>query len=88
MSERGAPRLRPAPAPLDVDLHRIMAVGTVVWATALVLTGVLALLGHDTSQALAACVAGIGIGLYGMRWARRHRVAPSTAPGPDLTGSD
>lgn len=88
MSERGAPRLRPAPAPLDVDLHRIMAVGTVVWATALVVTGVLALLGHDTAQALAACVAGIGIGLYGMRWARRHRVTPSAAPGPDLPGSD
>ena len=88
MSERGAPRLRPAPAPLDVDLHRIMAVGTLVWGVALVVTGVLALLGHGATQAVAACVAGIGIGLYGMRWARRHQTTAPAEPGADLPGSD
>ncbi|MBU4215934.1 MAG: DUF2530 domain-containing protein [Actinobacteria bacterium] len=73
MRADGRPRLRPSPPPLDVDLHLIMAVGTAVWAVVLIVSGVLALLGHTTGPAGITSAAGIAIGLYGMRWARRNR---------------
>ncbi|MBU4336637.1 MAG: DUF2530 domain-containing protein [Actinobacteria bacterium] len=89
MGADGRPRLRPSPAPLDVDLHLIMAVGTAGWALILIASGVLALLGHVTAPAGATSAAGIAIGLYGMHWARKNRTAEpdSAAPPTDGTGS-
>jgi uncharacterized membrane protein YjjB (DUF3815 family) len=82
------PRLRPSPPPLEVDLWLIMAVGTAGWVVALVVCGVLALRGQPSAAAAATCAAGIAIGLYGMRWARRHqgpRPAPATDPAASPT---
>jgi len=65
------PRRTPPP-PVPVDLGRVMRIGTLVWAAALVVTVVLAAVGSIAWNASWVCGAGIALGLLGSRWARRH----------------
>ena len=62
---------RTSPPPIDVDLARVMGVGTGVWAVAMVVTGVLWRLGSVPGTWLAMCGAGVVLGLLGVLWARR-----------------
>jgi hypothetical protein len=57
--------------PVDVDGVRAVAVGTVIWAVALV---VLALIGKR-GEVLWVCAAGVGLGLLGMPYVLRRRAA-------------
>ena len=57
--------------PVDVDGVRAVAVGTVVWAVALV---VLALVG-ERGEVLWVCAAGVGLGLLGLPYVLRRRAA-------------
>jgi len=74
------PRRTPPP-PVPVDLARVMRVGTLVWAAALVVTLVLAVVGSIAWDAVWVCGVGIALGLLGVRWARRH--PPVDAPPVD-----
>ncbi|GEK21498.1 DUF2530 domain-containing protein [Cellulomonas xylanilytica] len=63
---------RTPPPPVDVDLGRVMLVGTGVWTVAFVVAAVLAW-GEDASWMPAwVCATGIVLGLLGMVWARRN----------------
>jgi hypothetical protein len=73
-------------APVDVDGLRVVAVGTLVFAVAAVLTGLrrdqLAADGHG--DWFAICVSGAGLGLLGLLYCwNRVRQRRSTRPGPD-----
>jgi hypothetical protein len=57
--------------PVDVDGVRAVAVGTVLWAVALV---VLALVGKR-GEVLWVCAAGVGLGLLGLPYVLRRRAA-------------
>lgn len=49
------------------DPVRVIAVGTAVWLVALVVLGVLALVGTRPADAwLGACGVGVGLGLFGL----------------------
>ena len=67
---------RSAPPPVAVDLRRVMLAGTAVWALALVVMLVLALLGRMEWDAAWVCAAGAALGLIGADWARRHPAEP------------
>ena len=68
---------RTPPPPIDVDLARVMGVGTSVWGLALVVTGVLWSLGVVPGAWVWVAAAGIALGLIGVVWARRNgRLAP------------
>jgi hypothetical protein len=71
-----APR-RPDPEPLETDDIRIVAIGTAVWAVALVATLVFhdRLAAHGNSQWVWVTLAGAFLGLVGLRHVRRHRQA-------------
>lgn len=58
--------------PLSVDLFRVAAVGTGIWALALAVTGVVALTVGAPGRLVATCAAGMVLGFVGMAWARRH----------------
>ncbi len=66
---------RPDPAPLETDDVAFVTAGTVVWAVALVATIVwrdaLADRGHDSWAWV--CLAGVFLGLLGVRKVRRRR---------------
>jgi hypothetical protein len=68
---------RPDPEPLQVNERRIVLVGLVAWVIALVVLLVFFrddLRRHDADWWLWACVVGIALGLYGLRFvSRRHR---------------
>ncbi|WP_291881221.1 DUF2530 domain-containing protein [Cellulomonas sp.] len=70
---------RTPPAPVPVDLGRVMLVGTAVWLVALAVCVVLAAVGSATWMPVWVCVAGIAAGAFGWDWARRHRPAPAEA---------
>ena len=63
---------RTPPPPVDVDLGRVMLVGTGVWAVAFVVAVVLA--GSDEASWMPAwvCATGVLLGLFGVLWARRN----------------
>ncbi len=75
MSPRRAQR--PDPAPLETDDVRIVVIGTVGWAIALVVLAVLRLAGVGAVQGwwLLMCIAGIALGLFGVRYCQRRRAA-------------
>jgi len=73
------PRRTPPP-PVPVNFGRVMRVGTLVWAVALVVTVVLAATGSIAWDAAWVCGVGIVLGLLGARWARRHPPETSEAP--------
>ncbi|WP_456786676.1 DUF2530 domain-containing protein [Cellulomonas sp. P5_C5] len=64
---------RTPPPPVDVDLGRVMLVGTGVWAVAFVVAAVLAW-GEDDASWMPAwvCATGVLLGLLGVLWARRN----------------
>ncbi|HWV77935.1 MAG TPA: DUF2530 domain-containing protein [Isoptericola sp.] len=64
---------RPGPAPLRVDLRRVLLGGIGLWAVALVATVVVYVLGDATEEAVVTCVAGILLGGAGLLWERKHR---------------
>ena len=68
---------RPDPEPVEVNETRIVAIGVVLWAAAFVVLVVFFrgyLRDHDATWWLWACLVGIGLGLYGLRFvSRRHR---------------
>jgi hypothetical protein len=66
-------RRRPGPPPLRVDLRRVLLAGMAAWFVALVVFGVLAILGRSTTQAVATCATGLLLGGAGLLWERRHR---------------
>ena len=63
---------RTAPPPADVDLARVMIVGTGVWAVALVVAAVLALTDETSWMPAWVCATGLVLGLLGTGWARRN----------------
>ena len=64
---------RTPPPPVDVDLGRVMLVGTAVWGVAFVVAGPRQHHGDDASWTPAwVCATGVVLGLLGMGWARRH----------------
>ena len=63
---------RTPPPPVDVDLGRVMLVGTAVWAVALVVALVLALTGEASWMPAWVCATGMVLGLLGAGWARRN----------------
>ena len=67
----------PDPAPLETDDVRIVLVGTVAWAVALVV--LLALRVLDAAEVrdwwLGMCAYGIALGLFGARYCRRRHEA-------------
>jgi len=68
---------RTPPPPIDVDLAKVMGAGTVVWAAALVVTGVLSLLDVVPVSWVLVCAAGVLLGIVGVQWARRNgRLSP------------
>lgn len=68
---------RTPPPPIDVDLARVMGVGTGVWAVVLVVTSVLWRLDVVPGTWVWVGAAGVVLGFVGVLWARRNgRLAP------------
>jgi hypothetical protein len=70
------PVRRPTPEPLETNEVAIAVTGTVAWAVALVVLAVFFrsdLQRHHATWWLWACALGIGLGLYGLRFALRRR---------------
>lgn len=67
----------PDPAPLETDDVRVVLVGTVGWAVALVVLTVLRLTGTGDVQTwwIGMCAYGIALGLFGVRYCTRRRDA-------------
>lgn len=70
-------RRRASPPPLDVDLRAVSLVGMAVWAVATVVGALLWWLADASWTVPATCVAGLVLGLLGLRWDRRYRGAAS-----------
>ncbi len=67
---------RPTPEPLDVDAVNVVFAGTVLWAVAglaLLVFGRGWLADHDRTEWLWTCLAGFGLGLFGLEYCRRRR---------------
>ena len=62
---------RTPPPPIDVDLARVVAVGTAVWGAALLVTTALWLTGVTPGEWAAVCGSGVVLGVIGWFWARR-----------------
>lgn len=59
---------KPAPKPVRVDLRKVFAAGTALWAVALVVCLALQLFGFDTSSPLVISACGVIIGLLLLIW--------------------
>jgi Protein of unknown function (DUF2530) len=72
---RNRPSHRPEVEPLEADAVLVMGIGTALWAVAFVvlLPFKATLRAHDASWWLWVCVAGVALGLLGMRIASRRR---------------
>ncbi|MDQ1694898.1 MAG: hypothetical protein QOJ03_251 [Frankiaceae bacterium] len=67
---------RPDPEPLETDDRPVVVVGMVLWALAFVVLVVFFrddLRRHDASWWLWACVIGVALGLYGLRFTSRRQ---------------
>ena len=64
---------RPGPAPLEVDLRKIVLVGLVAWTVALVVSVILLVADVRTWTDVAVCAAGIALGGLGLVWVGRKR---------------
>ncbi len=77
-------------APLDVDGVRTVTVGSVLWLIAFV--ALLPFYGElqDSGRVwwLWTCLAGFGLGLFGVEFCRRHRQARTDAPPTDDRSTD
>lgn len=71
------PVQHPDPAPLETDDVKVVLVGTVGWAVALVVLAVLRVadVGDVQGWWLGMCAYGIALGLFGVRYCRRRRAA-------------
>ena len=69
------------PPPVDVDLGRVMLVGTGVWVVAFVVAAVLALTGEASWMPAWVCATGAVFGLLGIAWARRNTARRAAAAG-------
>ncbi|MGY4643723.1 DUF2530 domain-containing protein [Cellulomonas sp. URHB0016] len=74
--------LRTPPAPVPVDLGRVMLVGSAVWLVALGVSTLLALVGAVSWMLTWVCVAGLVTGMFGWDWARRHGATAAAGTGP------
>jgi cytochrome bd-type quinol oxidase subunit 1 len=66
---------RPDPAPVEVNERLIVGVGLALWVVAFVVLAVFFrgyLRDHDATWWLWACVVGIVLGLYGLRFVSRR----------------
>lgn len=81
-------RRRPDPPPAQVDLARLLLVGTGLWLAALVVCIVLWSTG-DPAAARGAATSGVGIllGLVGLLWVRSGRLDDRTEDQPPGTSS-
>ena len=79
-SPRGRGPIAPIP-PLDVDGVRTVAIGTLVWALAFVVLFVQRgrLEAEGLGWWLETCLAGVGLGLWGVQYCRRRREALRSA---------
>jgi Protein of unknown function (DUF2530) len=68
---------RSAPPPVAIDLRRVMLLGTAVWAMALAVTLVLALLDALVWDPVWVCATGTVLGVVGADWARRNPAVPA-----------
>lgn len=68
---------RPDPLPLETDDARVVLVGTVGWALALLVLAVLRVTGVGDVHGwwLGMCAYGIALGLFGVRYSRRRQDA-------------
>ncbi len=68
---------RPDPSPLETDDVRTVAVGTGLWALALVVLVVLRLADVTRVEGwwIAMCACGLVLGLVGVRYCQRRRAA-------------
>jgi hypothetical protein len=67
---------RPDPLPLETDDVRVVAVGTALWALALLALLVLRVAGTEVRDWwLGMCAWGVGLGLLGVIYTRRRRRA-------------
>jgi RsiW-degrading membrane proteinase PrsW (M82 family) len=67
---------RPDPEPLEVNEKRIVLVGLALWAVAFVVLAVFFrddLRRHDATWWLWACLVGIVLGLYALRFVSRRQ---------------
>ncbi|MBD5786622.1 DUF2530 domain-containing protein [Cellulosimicrobium terreum] len=64
---------RPLPAPVRVDLRRVILAGIGAWTAALVVAAVLLATGAVGVRGVATCGAGIVLGLLGLAWERVNR---------------
>lgn len=77
-----APR-HPDPEPLELDDTRVVLLGTVLWAAGLVVLVVLDLVGvRVPGWWLQMCLAGIALGLVGLRVLARRKAAARRRPPP------
>jgi predicted lysophospholipase L1 biosynthesis ABC-type transport system permease subunit len=70
------PARRPTPEPLETNEVAIAVGGTIAWAVGLVVLAVFFrtdLQRHHATWWLWACGLGVGLGLYGLRFALRRR---------------
>ena len=58
--------------PIQVDLARVVGVGTAAWGLALVVTLLLALVGRTGWTPVWVCAVGVLLGLAGIWWSHGH----------------
>lgn len=73
---------KPDPAPLETDDVRIVAIGAALWGVALLVLGIASLLGAQVhGWWLVMCLAGIALGLVGVRYCGRRKRAVANRRG-------
>lgn len=58
--------------PVELDLRRVFWVAIGLWAIALVVLGVAAVVGSVEGRTVAICATGFGLGFGALAWERRH----------------
>lgn len=73
---------RPDPEPTAVDLFRVVVIGSVVWALALVAAVVVHLATDtDATRWIQVAAAGLALGGVGLAWSARNRTRWQTERG-------
>lgn len=58
--------------PVELDLRRVFWVIIALWTVALVVLGVVGLVGSVEGRTVAICATGVGLGFAALLWERRH----------------
>ncbi|MCL2463760.1 MAG: DUF2530 domain-containing protein [Micrococcales bacterium] len=58
--------------PIQVDLARVLVIGTTAWGVALVVCVILAAAGRTSWLPVAVCAVAAGLGLLGVVWSHHH----------------